>query len=59
MGDPLEAAELKKASVLLLADPKAPKKTGNGMGSQLMGGALAAFKFLAPLAVKAFVPMGI
>jgi tetratricopeptide (TPR) repeat protein len=59
MGDPLDAAELRKASVLLLEDPKAPKKTGNGMGSQLMGGALAAFQFLAPLAAKALVPMGI
>ena len=59
MGDPIEAAELKKASELLLEDPKAPKKSGNGIGSQLMGGAMAAFQFLAPLATKALVPLGL
>ena len=59
MGDPIEAEQLKKASELLLEDPKAPKKSGNGMGSQLMGGALAAFQFLAPLAAKALMPMGL
>lgn len=59
MGDPIEAEQLKKASQLLLDDPKAPKQSGNGMGSQLMGGALAAFQFLAPLAAKALVPMGL
>ena len=59
MGDAIEAAELKKASELLLEDPKAPKKSGNGIGSQLMGGAMAALQFLAPLAAKALVPLGI
>ena len=59
MGDPIEAEQLKKASQLLLEDPKAAKKGGNGVGSQLMGGALAAFQFLAPLAAKALVPLGI
>ena len=59
MGDPIEAEQLKKASQLLLEDPKAPKNSGNGMGSQLVGGALAAFQFLAPLAAKALVPLGI
>jgi tetratricopeptide (TPR) repeat protein len=59
MGDPIEAEQLKKASQLLLEDPKAPKKSGNGIGSQLVGGALAAFQFLAPLAAKALVPLGL
>ena len=59
MGDLIEAAELKKAAELIMEDPKAPKKSGNGIGSQLMGGALAAFQFLAPLAAKALVPLGI
>ena len=59
MGDPIEAEQLKKASQLLLEDPKAPKQSGNGIGSQLVGGALAAFQFLAPLAAKALVPLGI
>ncbi len=59
MGDAIAAAELKKASELLQEDPKAPKKSGNGIGSQLMGGAMAAFQFLAPLATKALVPMGL
>ena len=59
MGNPIEAQQLKKASQLLVEDPKAPKQSGNGMGSQMVGGALAAFQFLAPLAAKAFVPLGI
>ena len=59
MGDLIEAEQLKKASQLLLEDPKAPKQSGNGIGSQLMGGAMAAFQFLAPLAAKALVPLGI
>ena len=59
MGDLIEAEQLKKASQLLLDDPKAPKKSGNGIGSQLMGGAMATFQFLAPLAAKALVPLGI
>jgi len=59
MGDLIEAEQLKKASQLLLDHPKAPKKSGNGIGSQLMGGAMAAFQFLAPLAAKALVPLGI
>jgi hypothetical protein len=59
MGDAIEAAELKKASELLLEDPKAPKQSGDGIGSQLMGGAMAAFQFLAPLAAKALAPLGI
>jgi len=59
MGDLIEAEQLKKASQLLLDDPKAPKQSGNGIGSQLMGGAMAAFQFLAPLAAKALVPLGI
>ena len=59
MGDLIEAEQLKKASQLLLDDPKAPQKSGNGIGSQLMGGAMAAFQFLAPLAAKALVPLGL
>ncbi len=59
MGDPIEAQQLKKASQLLLEDPKAPKQSGNGMGSQMVGGALAAFQFLAPLAAKVLVPVGL
>jgi len=59
MGDPIEAGQLKKASLLLLEDPKASKQAGNGMGSQLLGAAMAAFQFLAPLAAKALVPLGI
>ena len=59
MGDAVGAQELKKASDLLLDDPKTPKQSGNGMGSQMVGGALAAFQFLAPLAAKALVPMGL
>jgi len=58
MGDQPLADELNKASQALTESPK-KAKTGNGAGSALLGGATAAFKVLAPLAIKAFMPMGI
>jgi uncharacterized protein YjbI with pentapeptide repeats len=58
MGDTALAEELKQASQALLQNPKGPK-AGNGAGSALLGGAAAAFKVLAPIAVKAFMPVGI
>ncbi|MEY2749338.1 MAG: hypothetical protein RLZZ168_1354, partial [Cyanobacteriota bacterium] len=36
--------------------PNARSKGGNGLGSQLLGGAMAAFKVIAPLAAKAMLP---
>lgn len=58
MGDQTLADELNKASRALTEAPK-KAKTGNGAGSALLGGAAAALKLLAPLAMKAFMPMGI
>lgn len=58
MGDQHVADELKKASQSLSAPPK-KNNGGNGAGSALLGGAATAFKVLAPLAMKAFIPVGI
>jgi len=58
MGDQPLADELHKASNALTESPQ-KNKTGNGAGSALLGGAAAAFKMLAPLAMKALMPMGI
>ncbi|MBM5797599.1 MAG: pentapeptide repeat-containing protein [Cyanobacteria bacterium K_Offshore_0m_m2_072] len=50
------AAELKRTSEQLQETPKAAK-AGNGKGIEAVGGAVAAFKFLAPIAAKAFMPL--
>jgi tetratricopeptide (TPR) repeat protein len=57
-GEDIEAKQLETAANQLTQPEKKPRG-GNGMGSQMLGGALAAFKLLAPIAAKAFVPMGI
>jgi uncharacterized protein YjbI with pentapeptide repeats len=57
-GDLAQASELETASKELLAPPK-KAKGGNGLGAQLVGGAMAAFQFLAPIAAKAFIPTGL
>lgn len=56
MGDSDQAKALRKASDLLIKPPS-PTKRGNGIGSQLISGALAALQALAPLAAKAMMPM--
>ena len=55
MGDQEQAKALDQAATLLVA-PNARSKGGNGLGSQLLGGAMAAFKVIAPLAAKAMLP---
>ena len=50
------ATELQQTSEKLLETPKAAK-AGNGKGMEAVGGALAAFKVLAPIAAKAFLPI--
>ena len=55
MGDREQAQALEKAADLLV-QPDKPSKGGNGLGSQLLGGAMAAFKVIAPLAAKAMLP---
>ena len=56
MGDQEQAKALDQAATLLLVAPNARSKGGNGLGSQLLGGAMAAFKVIAPLAAKAMLP---
>ncbi|MFM8975750.1 MAG: pentapeptide repeat-containing protein [Vulcanococcus sp.] len=55
MGDREQAQALDQAAALLVA-PNARSKGGNGLGSKLLGGAMAAFKVIAPLAAKAMLP---
>ncbi len=57
-GETTEADKLVNAANQLINPANQPRR-GNGMGSQFLSGTLAAFKFLAPLAAKAFVPIGI
>jgi hypothetical protein len=56
LGDQKQAEALTKAAELLIQPTQRPKG-GNGIGSQLMTSAMAAFQFLAPLAAKTMLPM--
>jgi tetratricopeptide (TPR) repeat protein len=51
------ADELKQLRQGILAEP-ARGQTGNGKGMEAVGGAMAAFKILAPIAARAFMPVG-
>lgn len=52
------AAEIKRSSETLRQAPEGPNdKGGNGKGMQAVAGAVAAFKVLAPIAAKAFMPI--
>ena len=55
-GDVITAEKLRQASEELLNAPK-KNKGGNGMGSQILSGAMSAIQTLAPLAVKFLAPM--
>lgn len=57
-GDKEQALQLKQASEKLLK-PDKKGNGGNGLGGQLLTGALAAFQFLAPLMSKSIVPLGL
>jgi len=57
-GEESESRQLERAAVSLV-QPEKKKPGGSGMGSQMLSGALAVIQFLGPIAVKAFVPMGI
>lgn len=56
-GDETTARDLERAITELKA-PTKPYRASNGSGSQLLSGALTAFQFLAPIAAKAFLPVG-
>ena len=58
LGDTETANQLNKASEELSTPPK-KARGGNGLGSQIIGAATAAFQILGPLALKAMMPMGI
>lgn len=57
MGDLELSQDLHRASEAVGAPERKPK-SGNGAGSALLSGAAAAFQVLAPLALKAFMPVG-
>ena len=57
-GEEVEARQLESAATQLLQPSNKPKG-GNGVGSQILGGTLAALQFLAPLAAKSLMPMGL
>ncbi|MEI6830425.1 MAG: pentapeptide repeat-containing protein [Synechococcaceae cyanobacterium ELA445] len=57
-GDKDQALQLKQAADKLLK-PDKNANGGNGLGSQLLTGAMAAFQFLAPLITKSMIPMGL
>lgn len=57
-GDGEQAASL-EAAAMRLEQPSKPAAGGNGVGSQLLGGALALFQFLAPIAARALIPMAL
>ncbi|MFM7635976.1 MAG: pentapeptide repeat-containing protein [Cyanobacteriota bacterium] len=57
-GEESEATTLEQASKALANAPKSPKG-GNGAGGQLVGGAVAAIRMLAPLALKVLMPLGL
>lgn len=58
-GESESANQLSTAASQLTAPQKKQTQGGNGIGSQLVSGALGAVQFLAPLAVKAFMPLGL
>jgi tetratricopeptide (TPR) repeat protein len=58
-GEQIQALELNQAAQKVVAAVKPETSGGNGAGSQALSGALAAFKFLIPIAAKAFLPLGI
>lgn len=55
LGSLQQAKSLEEAATTLLK-PSKKAKGGNGMGSALLGGLMAAFKMVAPIAAKAALP---
>ncbi len=57
-GDMVKADQLREASQRVYDVPNKPNTpTGNGVGSALIGGALSTVQALAPIALKALMPM--
>jgi uncharacterized protein YjbI with pentapeptide repeats len=57
-GEQEQALQLKQAAEKVVASAKSESPGGNGAGSQALSGVLSAFQFLAPIGVKAFLPVG-
>lgn len=57
-GEDHEALQLETAAQQI-SKPNNKQNSGSNMGSNIVSGAFAAFKLLAPLAAKAFIPIGI
>ena len=57
-GAPEQSEQIRQAVAKLQADEGNSSKSGNGLGSALLGGALSTVSALAPLALKTLVPGG-
>ena len=57
-GAPEQSEQIRQAVAKLQADEGNGSKSGNGLGSVLLGGALSTVSALAPLALKTLVPGG-
>ena len=56
-GDQVKADQLELASQRVYDEPERNAASGNGLGSALLSGALSAAQALAPIALKALMPM--
>jgi uncharacterized protein YjbI with pentapeptide repeats len=58
-GEVAQAEQLKQAAEKLTEPEESNSEGGNGAGSKALGGILSAFQFLAPLAMKGIIPLGL
>jgi uncharacterized protein YjbI with pentapeptide repeats len=58
-GEVTQAEQLKQAAEKLTKPEESNSEGGNGAGSKALGGILSAFQFLAPLAMKGIIPLGL
>ena len=58
-GEGVQAEQLKQAAEKLTEPEESNSEGGNGAGSKALGGILSAFQFLAPLAMKGIIPLGL
>lgn len=58
-GEVAQAEQLKKAAEILIKPEDRNSEGGNGAGSKALGGIMAALQFLAPLAMKGLMPLGL
>ena len=58
-GAPEQSEQIRQVVAKLKADEGNGSKSGNGLGSALLGGTISTLSALAPLALKTLVPGGI